>query len=131
MVKLVIHADARGDIAKIRTSSPKAAARIIFALEEILRDDQDLLDRLTQHDFGLYESAFLHVSKWLEEWTKGNNLWRFKLWDLERHGLPYRIIYAFYPIKQIILVLGVAHRSFNYDPNHPIARRILDAYHDL
>lgn len=131
MVKLAIHADAKHDLAQIRLSSPKAAARIVYVLDEILRDDQDLLDRLTQHDFGRYESEFLHVSKWLEVWRKGTNLWRFKLWDLEELGLRYRIIYAFYPIKQTILVLGVVPRAFDYDPDHPISRRILDAYHNL
>ena len=62
----------------------------------------------------------------------GNNLWRLKLWDLEREGIQYRLIYAFTPLSKTIHILAVVHRdSFNYEPDHPITRRVLSAYASL
>lgn len=96
-----------------------------------MRRHQDLLDRLTQHDFGAYGTAEVHVSKWQEQWRKGNDLWRLKVWDLEDKGLRYRVIYAFIPRKRHYHVLAFAPRSFNYDSSHPLTQRILGAYQAL
>jgi len=128
--RLFIHKDAEADLDALWHDKPEAAARIAVLLEEC-EGNQALLDRLTQHDFGPRGSADIQVSKWQEQWRKGNDLWRVKLWDLENKGLHYRIIYAFIPQKRHYHVLAVAPRSFNYDSGHPITQRILRTYQEL
>lgn len=130
MIALFVHNDAKADLLALRAKEPQAAGRILAILEQ-LEGDPDLLDRLTQHDYGAYGSADFHVSKWLEQWRKGRDLWRLKVWDLEEKGLRHRIVYAFEPGKQHYHVLAIAPREFNYDEKHPIAQRILRAYEEL
>lgn len=130
LFRLFVHDDADGDLEALWKSEPDAAARIAVLLEE-LAGNQDLLDRLTQHNFGVHGHHDIHISKWQEQWRKGNDLWRFKVWDLEDKGLRYRIVYAFLPQKRHYHVLAIAPRSFNYDASHPLTKRILCAYQDL
>lgn len=128
MYRLFIHEDADADLERLWAMDPDAAARIGVLLEEI-RDDQELLDRLTQHDFGAPPAAPFHVSKWHEQWRRGRDLWRLKLWDLDDLQLRYRVIYAYVPGRRHYHVLAIAHRSqVNYDdPQDPLTRRILGA----
>lgn len=130
MIALFVHDDAKADLLALRDSEPQAAGRILALLEQ-LEGDTDLLDRLTQHDYGTHHSADFQVSKWLEQWNRGRDLWRLKIWDLEDKGLRYRIVYAFQPRKQHYHVLAIAPREFNYDTSHPISQRILRAYEEL
>lgn len=127
MFALFIHDDASDDLRALRPEAPRACARIVAFLQQI-KADQGLLDRLTQHG---YTEEF-DVSKWLRQWNRGRDLWRLKLWDLEKQGLQYRIVYAYIPGKQHYHVLGVAPRhEFNYDDDDPFTRRVLEAYEDL
>jgi len=130
LFKLFVHDDAGGDLEQLWQNAPIAAARIAVLLEE-LEGNQDLLDRLTQHDFGAHQSADIHVSKWHEQWRKGKDLWRLKVWDLEDKSLRYRIVYAFVPGKKHYHVLAIAPRTFNYEPAHKLTKRILKAYEAL
>jgi hypothetical protein len=130
VLRLFVHEDARADLEALWNEAPQAAARVAVLLQE-LEGSQDLLDRLTQHDFGCYGSASFHVSKWAEQWKQGRDLWRLKVWDLEDKGLRYRIVYAFMPGKSHYHVLGILPRDFNYDASHPLTRRILAAYESL
>ena len=130
MFRLFVHDDAERDLEKLWDEAPDAAARIGVLLQE-LEENQDLLDRLTQHDFGNYRTAEFHVSKWLNQWNKGRDLWRLKVWDLEDKGLQYRIVYAFVPGKSQYHVLGIVSRDFDYDSSHPLSRRIIAAYQNL
>lgn len=124
MYNLFVHNDAKEDLEQLWKSEPRAAARISAILEE-LDGNQDLLDRLTQHGFGTQRSNIFHVSRWLEHWNKGINLWRFKVWDLENIGLRYRIIYCFVPTKSHYYILAIAPRDFDYERTHPITQRVL------
>ncbi len=130
MIALFIHNDATADLLALRRSDPKAAGRIMALLEQ-LQGDLDLMDRLTQHDYGAYESEDFHVSKWQEQYRKGRDLWRLKVWDLENTGTRFRVIYAFEPRTHHYHVLAIAPREFNYDKNHLISRRIIRAYEEL
>lgn len=130
MVTLFIHEDAEDDLEELWSKDITAAARITVLLEE-LKGNNDLLDRLTQHDYGSYGSADFHVSKWLEQWNKGNDLWRLKIWDLEDNDVKYRIVYAFIPTKKHYHVLGIVPREFNYEAKHELTIRILNAYKNL
>jgi len=130
LISLFVHDDAKDDLLDLRDREPQAVGRILALLEQ-LEGDPDLLDRLTQHDYGAYHSADFHVSKWQEQWRKGKNLWRLKVWELDDMGLRYRIVYAFDPRKHNYHILGIAPRAFDYDPSHPISQRILRAYAGL
>ena len=130
MSRLFLHENAESDLEDLWDQAPQAAARITVLLEE-LEGNQDLLDRLSQHDFGASRLADFHVSKWVEQWKRGKNVWRLKVWDLENEGMRYRIVYAFVPGKGHYHVLGIVPREFNYDAGHHISRRILAAYEVL
>ena len=130
MLSLCVHDDAVADLEALWESEPRAAARIVALLEE-LDGNKDLLDRLTQHHYGVRSRADFNVSKWLEHWNRGRDLWRLKIWDLEDKGLKYRIIYAFIPRTQCHHILAIAPRDFNYETSHPISQRILYAYENL
>ena len=130
VLRLFVHDDAEDDLNALWDQAPETAARITVLLEE-LEGNQDLLDRLTQHDFGAYGSRDFHVSKWIEQWRKGKDLWRLKVWELEKTGVRYRIVYAFVPGKGQDPVLGIVTREFNYEADHELSRRILTAYENL
>ncbi|MBA1146401.1 hypothetical protein H0Z60_04945 [Ectothiorhodospiraceae bacterium WFHF3C12] len=130
MYSLKVHHNARADLQALRDQFPEAATQIATLLQEI-KTDQDLLDRLTDHDFGASRTADFHVNKWLQQWNRGRDLWRLKIWDLEDKELQYRIVYAYVPTYRTYYVLGVCDRSFDYDENSELTRRILAAYDDL
>ena len=130
MPTLKLHSDARSDLESIYREDRAASARLLAMLQQIAADP-DLMDRLTQHDYGAYETQTFHVSRWQGQWQKGKNLWRLKNWDLEAQGLRYRVIYAFRPRQQEHIILGIVPRDFNYDSNHPVSQRIFTAYDHL
>lgn len=78
MIALFVHDDAQTDLEGLWKEEPQATGRILALLGQ-LEDDPDLLDRLTQHDYGAHRSADFHVSKWQEHWRTGRDLWRLKL----------------------------------------------------
>lgn len=131
MLALSIHEHAEDDIEELWKNCPKAAARITIILQE-LEGDQDLMDRLTQHDYGKYDkSAPFNISKWFEQYNQDRDIWRLTIWDLEKSGLQYRVIYAFIPNKKHHYILAIAPRDFNYEASHPITNRIIEDYNDL
>mgnify|MGYP002713151868 CR=1 FL=1 len=130
MFSLLVHKDALEDFEEIWQSAPEDAARIATLLQEI-KSSQALLDSLTEHGFGDAAVDGFNVKRWQEHWRDGKDLWRLKVWALGRHMLDYRVIYAYIPGKQRYHVLGIVHRSFGYERNHPITQRILAAYEDL
>lgn len=127
MFQLIVHEDAKADLKQLAGHDSVSAARIVALLEEI-EGDQDLLDCLTQHDFGHDRTAGFHVSKWNQLWRAGADLWRLKAWDLEDKGIRYRVVYAYIPGKQRYYILGILPRSWNYEKTHPLTKRILSAY---
>ena len=130
MYSLLIHSDARADLEEIWKKAPHAAARIVAVLEEI-QSDQELLDALTDQDFGAYGLKEFHVSKISKFWHSGLDLWRFKIWDLEDLKLRYRIVYAYDAKRRRYYVLGILPRATSYDSNDSRVQRILKAYEDL
>jgi mRNA-degrading endonuclease RelE of RelBE toxin-antitoxin system len=127
-MRLIIHEDAQSDLSEIANANRSVAADLLVALQE-LDSDPDLLDRLTQHKYGSSrKQSNLNISKWLEHWNAGKDLWRMKYWD----KADYRIIYAFIPATKEHFVLAVVdRRHFNYEQNHPITKRILRAYETI
>lgn len=133
MPLLFVSQDAKDDLELIWLENSQIAASIAVLLQELQNDD-DILDRLTQHDFGSSEiEADFHISKWYEQWNTGKDLWRLKVWELDKlyPGTKYRIIYAFIPSKLHYHILAIAPRNFNYDSKSPITQRIIRAYEEL
>lgn len=128
MPRLYLHTDAKADLAAIGGHDFPTAARI-YALLEQIKADADLLDRLTQHDFGADGTADFHVSMWKNQQNKHKrNLWRLKAWDLEEQRIRYRVVYAFEPATGDIFVLGVtSRRTFNYEDDE-FTKRVIACY---
>lgn len=133
MLKLFIHTDAEDDLDGLWKTDPRSAARITVFLQE-LRGNEDLLDRLTCHDWGEKGVDPFNSQMWWTQQKRGRNLWRLKLWELELEGKQYRIVYAFVPQKGHHYVLGILPRKngdFNYEDGDPRTQRILNAYRNL
>jgi hypothetical protein len=126
--KVVFHTDARADLAVVRADDEAAAARILAVMEQA-GADQELFDRLTQHDYGLAGSAEFHVSRWESQQNNaGRNLWRLKIWDIEELGVRYRVVYAFAPLTRTVAVLGITRRrNFNYEDD-AFTQRVSECY---
>jgi hypothetical protein len=127
LLSLVVHKDVSEDIEAIRKVDEVTVFRIVALIQE-LQNDQDLLDRLTQQGYGVDEDAPFNIKRWVRQQNQGRNLWRLRALKLGRVGLGYRIVYRFEPILKRYQILAIPHKSFNYDDNHPITKRIEDAY---
>lgn len=134
MLKLSLHKDALKDLDDLWEQDPDTAADLEVFLEE-LSLSQDLMDRLTQHNFGSsrYIEPF-HVAKWEDQQRRDNNLWRIKFWELENVGLQYRVVYAFFPQSKHHYVLGIMPRKgrdFDYKHEDLRTQRMLRTYGEL
>lgn len=143
MYEFVIHTEAAADLREILAKDP-AAGRKIALLVSQLRDDQYLLDRLNQHDYGgtpanpRPKHAKLNVSWWVAARNINLNLWRMRFFDQDTLG--YRLVYAYRPNIDQYILLGIVEKAdmndptderFDYELNHPVAIRILAAYRSL
>lgn len=130
MPTLSIHPDAAADIRALMAKDRFAAGKVVALLQQA-KADPAIIDSLLDHDFGADHAAAYHVSKWLEFWNVGYNLWRLKIWMEPKGSLRYRIVYAYEPRSLQYHVLAVVHRDFDYKRDHEITSRILKAYKDL
>jgi len=127
---LIIHPDAKQDLLRLKESDPYAAARIAVVLQE-LQGNQDLMDRLTQDKFGIEGRHDFNVRGLASQFKAGHNLWRLKVWNLERRAHRYRVIYAFVPSKGYHYVLGIMPREIDYERDDDFIRRVERAYDDV
>jgi hypothetical protein len=123
-LKLLLHTDARDQLAAIKASDPDAHATILAVLLEI-KGDPELLDSLTDHGFA---TAAFDVKKWVRLWDQGKDIWRLKVFDFQKIPLPYRVVYAYSPSALTYYVLAILSRDFNYEIQHPATQRILEIY---
>lgn len=123
MYSLAFHPEAVAELKALKTTDPVAWARLVTVFAE-WKADHGLLDRLSQHGYGADQRAAFDVSRWIALWNEGLNVWRVKLWSLERQGLQYRVIYVFQPVEQRYYVCAIAPRGWNYDEQHPISQRV-------
>lgn len=86
------------------------------------------MDRLTQDGFGIEGRHDFNVRKIGNQAAVGNNLWRAKIWKLERRGRKYRVIYAFVPSKRSHHILGIMPREIDYVRDDEFIRRVERAY---
>lgn len=134
MYNLIIELEAKDDIRTLLATghqNRQCATRILAFLEQ-LKADQKLLSSLLDHGF---DNKDFNVSR-IESIWQSRDVWRLKIfeWDLsknKKYTIPYRIIYA-YDLKLLTFrILAVAHRSFNYEANHPITQRVIRTYDNL
>lgn len=131
MYFLHIHDHATEDLINIHKKDKITAKRLAAVIEQ-LRNDQDLLDRLTQNNYGQHQSADFHVCQWYKQQRQERNLWRIKDWDLTSEGLQYRIVYAFIPTDSYHILAVVHRKDLDYnDETKPITRRIIIDYDEL
>ena len=127
MPRVLLHRDATHDISQLRRRQPGAVARLVAVLAEIAAAPE-LVDRLTQADFGVHGTGPFHVGRSVGQQRRGRNLWRLKVWDLEQIGIRYRVVYAFEAATGDIYILGVTPRGhFNYTDD-AFTRRVTACY---
>lgn len=124
-----IHVSAQQDLDRALSENRKAAIQILAIIEQI-EADPVLQDRLLDKK---YSEECLEFMRWVEQYRKGNDLYRIKGWDLDDFTLiPYRIIYAYYPLQQSYVLLGIVPRGeFNYEQSNSYTQRILRDYEEL
>lgn len=130
MAHLIMHPDAESDLERLWRLDRCAAVRIISLLEEI-EGDEDLLDQLSVDHFLREAPRQFDVVQWIELWKSGRNVFRLKAWDANIVQLPYRVLYAFIPQPDEYHILGVIHRDWDYQIDHPFSQRIIKAYDEL
>lgn len=140
MYEFIVHDDAAADLEEIIQQDEVAGLQLLQLIEQ-LDADQDLLDRLSQRDYGgtptrpVPRTAFFNTGMWVAQQAVGLNLWRMRFFGRDVNG--YRLVYAFFPADRYIL-LGIAEKKpidatddderFDYELSHPISRRISNAY---
>jgi hypothetical protein len=127
---LVVARAALEDLASIRRADARAADMILALIQEA-KVNQEVLESFSVRDFGAYASQRYSVRPWVAQQNAGRNLWRIKIWELEKFGLRYRIIYAFDARVGRYYVLGIFERDFNYDESDPRTKRILASYDSI
>jgi len=127
---LTIHPDAADDIRQLMADDRFAAGKVVALLQQA-KADPKIIDSLLDHNFGVDHAAAYHVSKWIEFWNVGYNIWRLKIWIEPKGSLRYRIVYAYEPKSLQYHVLAIVHRDFDYKTDHEITKRILRAYKSL
>lgn len=125
-----MHPDAANDLRQLMVTDKFAAAKVAALLQQA-KHDPKIIDSLLDHNFGADQAQPYHVSKWLNFWNTGYNIWRLKIWLIPKGSLRYRIVYAYQPSTLQYHVLAIVHRDFDYQTDHEITQRILAAYRSL
>jgi hypothetical protein len=122
---------AKSDFDRYRRQHLRAMARILVRLQEISADPS-LLSKLLAPGFGgdRWTDVF-YVGDWVEQWQLGRKLRYLKVWEIENKGERFRAVYAHNPATDIVHVLGIAPRNFDYDPNHAFTKRVVADYDKL
>lgn len=122
---------ARSDVDRYERHHRRAMARILVRLEEIAAD-QSLLSKLLTTGYGgdRWTDVF-YVGEWVEQQRLGRDLRYLKVWEIENAGERFRVVYAHNPLTDIVHILAIAPREFDYDPNHEFTKRVVADYHKL
>lgn len=127
---LSVHELAEEDLDTLYEVDEDGAAAIDVFLEEA-SSSQEILDRFTVQDFRSYSTDIDYdIKRWQKLWNKFA-LWRARLFNVPGAAANHRIIYAFHPVERRYYVLGIVPRDFNYDPDHPLSKRIIRTYGEL
>ena len=137
MASLQIQRSVAEDLAVIRASSVVSAHKAAMKIAALLREagkDPDLADRLitpgeqkaadADIDFNVAQVSSLRRA--------GFDVTRIKVLDLERVGLRYRVLCAYFPVSHCVVVMAAVDRdAYNYEPEHPITIRVKSSYQQL
>ena len=127
MLPLTITDEAKQDLDSIKNAGHvQEWARIVAFLEQAVSDGR-ITRTLLDHGF---RNEIYSVSRFVEQWNAGRDLWRIRVLDLPRRCEQYRVIYGYDITGRHFYVLGVPHRDFNYDAQDPRTIRILRAYEE-
>ena len=128
MFALSITEDAQQDLDAIWEAGESEEAARIEVFFEQADSDQKILESFLEHKF---DNGVYSVSRWLQFWNKGLDLWRARILDMPAVSRKYRVIYAYDLNYRRFYILGVLNRDFDYEPNDPRTQRILRAYENL
>lgn len=128
MFKLIIHTEAATDLEQIKEGGDLASHGVLLAFLQQAKTDLKILDHLQDDFYGEDNTASFSIRKWIEQSAKGRRLWRIKVFSIKGLVVPYRIIYAVYPHKQIYAVLAILSRSVNYEESHPRVQQLIATY---
>lgn len=130
---LTVCAEAEADLEALYEVDEDGAAEIDVFLQEAM-DSQDILERLSEiryyRSYGRDEAPDYEIKRWEALW-RSFALLRIKLFDVPAGAASHRLIYAYHPSEQRIYILGIVSRAFDYEPEHPISKRIIAAYRNL
>lgn len=106
-------------------------SRIVLCLQEI-RADPAVARHLLQAGFGgdRWKDKF-YVDEWKSQSVLGRRLRYLKVWEIENLGQRFRVVYAHNASTDIIHILGIVPREFDYDPDHSFTKRIVADYDKL
>ncbi|MDR1164141.1 MAG: hypothetical protein LBM17_09990 [Candidatus Accumulibacter sp.] len=121
---LSIHEDAERDLDALWEEDEESVAIIEMFLEEV-EGSQELLERFTDNSYAdhLHDPGF-DIKRWRVMW-KDYPLWRLRLFNVPMGAALRRIVYTFHPKERRYYVLGIVPRDFDYDPSHPLSKRIV------
>jgi hypothetical protein len=122
---------AQSDVDRYKRNHRRAMARILTRLEEISVDPSLLSKLLTPGYGGDRWVDVFYVGDWAEQRRLGRDLRYLKVWEIENRGEKFRVIYAHNPRTDIVHILGIAPREFDYDPDHEFTKRVVADYDKL
>ena len=132
MYKLMVHPQARADLATIEAESPDDYDNLIVLLEE-LRDDPALVRQLGTDGAVVSTSFEIDATPFGYMQRQHLDLWRIKAYEHSGDLVPYRIIYALHNLRFDFYVLAVMkrNRGKDYENDPGLVGRLRGIYLDL
>ncbi len=135
MFELIPHDDIVQDLERLESISSEIVDLVSATIQQLM-EDPDLADDLLRNGYGgtpknPARGAIFNVRTWGDAQRQGLNLWAIRDFELSRSGFEFRIVYAVFPKDELIYLLAIVEREWNYDLSHPTSRRIFNTYRDL
>jgi anti-sigma-K factor RskA len=127
---LSIHEDAERDLEALWEIEEESAA-IMDAFIGEAAGSQEILNRFTEESYvdHVHDPGF-DIKRWQALWKK-YPLWRIRLFNVPIVASAFRIVFTFHPRELRYYILGIVPRDFNYEPIHPLTKRIIRACNEL
>jgi mRNA-degrading endonuclease RelE of RelBE toxin-antitoxin system len=135
--------EARSDLDRIEKRAPLDADDL-WAYLELVDDNEQLIDRLASTHYRQTHADPQFDCKPIEFLQRrGYNVYRMYSLTMEWARKNYRIIYAFESEKNVFHILAVVMKrlpttpthlqaeAYNYEPSHPLTKRICDQYESI
>jgi mRNA-degrading endonuclease RelE of RelBE toxin-antitoxin system len=130
--ELIVHDDVEQDLERLMHVNNQIVYGVTSTIEQLIADPE-LLDDLLRDGYGgspwkPAPGALFNVRAWGQAQKKNLNLWAIRDFELSRKGFEFRVVYAIFPENELIYILAVIERAWNYDLASPISRRVIAAY---